>query len=138
MLTLLVMSPRTGARLRVTNDGIADAGVVYTFDWVPRPITIADDADIPATWQRFGLELRHSGAIDLLITPIVDSIELVAQQFALTLTDPGGERRQEVSGRFFQFGTKCTARVQTNTLPALFNIDGAWFEGAPVPNYHIT
>ncbi len=124
--------------MRVTNQGVADAGVVYAFDWVTRPITIQENADIYASWQRFGLELRHSGAEDLLVTPIVDSIELVAQQFALTLADPGAERRVEVSGRFFSWGIKCSCRVVSNTLPALFNVDGAWFEGAPQPKYHIT
>lgn len=137
-LTLLMLAPTAGARVRVTETGVDDAGIVYDFEWVPRPITIDDNPDIKAIWQRFGMELRHTGAIDLLVTPIVDSTELTAQAFAITASDPGKEVRRTYSGRFFAFGLKCTVRVQSTTLPALFNVDGAWFEGAPQPEYRET
>ncbi len=136
--TILMLSPVSGSRIRRTHEGVDDEGEVYTFEMEPRPITIDENADIRAIWQRFGLELRHIGAIDLLITPIVDSDELPAQQFALTATDPGKEVRRTLSGRFFQFGLKCTVKIESNTLPALFNIDGAWLEGAPAPEYRTT
>lgn len=137
-LKLLILSPATGARLRVTESGLTDAGTAYVFEWVPRPMTIAEDPDIPAIWQRFGMDIRHSGALDLLVTPIVDSNELTSQQFAITASDPGKLVRRSYSDRFFEFGLKCTCRIETNTLPALFNVDGYWFEGAPQPEYRAT
>jgi hypothetical protein len=137
-LTLLILGPRNGSQLRVTNLGLDDAGTPFVFEQTFRPISIQEHPDVPAIWQRFGLEIRHTGAVDLLVTPIVDSVELPAQQFALTLPGPVGQARVPLSGRFFQFGYKCTCRVQTNTLPSIFSIDGAWFEGAPQPEYRTT
>lgn len=137
-LTLLILGPRNGANLRVTNLSLQDEGTPFVFEQTYRPITIADNPDVPAIWQRFGLEIRHSGAVDLLVTPIVDSVELTAQQFPLVLPGPAGIARSSVSGRFFEFGYKCTARVETNTLLSIFSIDGAWFEGAPQPDYRTT
>ena len=139
MKTPLVLAPISGFRLRVTDQGITDAGAAYVFGMEPRPITIADNPDIPAIWQRMGLEIRHFGDVDLLVTPIVDSVELTAQQFPLVVV-PGttDERRSVLSGRFFKFGTKCSALIETNTLPTLFNIDGMWFEGAPQLEYRVT
>ena len=137
-LTLLIMGPRNGARLRITNAGLDDAGTPFVFEQTYRPTTIAEDPDIPAIWERFGLEIRHTGAVDLLVTPIVDSISLPAQQFALVLPGPVGIARVSIAGRFFQFGYRCTCKVETNTLPSIFSIDGAWFEGAPQPEYRTT
>lgn len=137
-LTILIMGPRNGSALRVTNTGLEDAGTPYVFEQTYRPITIAENPDIPAIWQRFGLEIRHTGAVDLLVTPIIDSVELPAQQFALTLPGPVGTARVSVSGRFFTFGYKANVRVETNTLASIFSIDGAWFEGAPQPEYRTT
>lgn len=137
-LTLLILGPRNGSHLRVTNLGLDDAGTPFVFEQTFRPITIQENPDIPAIWQRFGLEIRHTGAVDLLVTPIIDSVELPLQQFPLTLPGPAGVARVSVSGRFFAFGYKASVRVETNTVPSIFSIDGAWFEGAPQPEYRTT
>jgi hypothetical protein len=137
-LTPLIMGPRNGSHLRVTNLGLDDAGTPFVFQQTFRPITISENPDVPAIWERFGLEVRHTGAVDLLVTPIIDSVEFPAQQFALVLPGPAGIARVSVSGRFFEFGYKVTCRVETNTLPSIFSLDGAWFEGAPQPEYRTT
>jgi hypothetical protein len=131
----LFLAPISGAALRRTDEGLQDEGQTYVFSQVTAPITIADDADIQATWCRMGLEVRHVGVVDLLVTPIVDGTEYPAQQFPLTATDPGGWKRSvlvpAIGDWFSIWGRKISARIVSNTLPALFHLDGAWFEGAP-------
>ena len=131
----LFLAPISGSALRRTNQGVTDAGIVYVFEQRTAPITIADDADIQAIWCRMGLEVRHVGAVDLLVTPIVDDVEYPLQQFALTASDPGGWKRSVLTpakGDWFSiWGRKISAYIESNTLPALFHLDGAWFEGAP-------
>lgn len=133
---LLVLAPRNGSRLRITDEGITDAGTVYAYEQEFRPLTIADDPGIYATWSRFGLEIRHTGAVDLIFTPIIDGVEFTADGGGvMSLPNPGGEKRSTVDIWFHQFGLKCWGRIISNTLPSLFNVDGAWFEGAPQAGY---
>lgn len=135
---LLVLAPRSGSRLRITDEGVNDAGVVYAYEQTFRPITIADDASIWATWQRFGVEIRHTGAVDLIFTPIVDGVDVAAEGGGvMSIADPGGERRSTVDVWFNTWGLKCWGRLVSNTLPSLFHIDGAWLEGAPQAGYRI-
>lgn len=135
---LLVLTPRSGARLRVTDEGLTDAGVVYAYEQTFKPVTIADNPDIYAYWLRFGLEIRHTGAVDLIFTPIIDGVEFTADGGGvMSLPNPGGEKRSTVDVWFAVWGLKCWGKIVSNTLPSLFNIDGAWFEGSPQEGYRI-
>lgn len=131
--TLLILAPDSGSRLRRTNDGVDDAGEVYTFKVVPRPITWqrGGEANVWVYWQHMGLEIRHIGAVDLLVTPILDSVELTAQAFSLTAAAPSSEKRVTLEGNFEGWGKKITFKIETATLATIFDIDGLWVEGAP-------
>lgn len=140
--TLLMLSPASGFRIRRTNDGVDDAGFVYKFKVVPRPITWDQRPNLWVFWQHMGLEIRHSGAVDLLVTPIVDSVELTAQSFPLTAPAPASEQRVTLEAPhtiaqpgFAAWGKKITFKIETNTLATVFDIDGMFVDGAPQPNH---
>lgn len=125
MNPILILAPESGAKLLLTDGPFTDQGSAYTFNVILRPVW-AEGAW--AQWQTFGLEVRHNSAVDLLVTPIVDGVELVAQQFALTAATPTGWARTVLMGRFQAWGQKATVKIETNTLPGQFHIEGAWFD----------
>lgn len=129
--TLLILAPDSGFRLRRTNDGVNDAGEIYTFKVVPRPIIWNKGTNVWVYWQHMGLEIRHSGAVDLLVTPILDSVELTSQAFSLTAPAPSSEKRVTLEENFDGWGKKITFKIETATLATIFDIDGLWVEGAP-------